>query len=573
MSITVRVPDAAKIVRTNALSYAVELRIRVDTVFTPFQRKILKTGVRVIPNIPCILCVGKSSKRPNQQHIVIFKMLGPEDMPVDLNLEVMNPTSRNLGHNTYSRLSVLMFAIPLVSVRLDLLSLERKYEDYRSKPRCPVSTLATTPTEKTLDLEVVASKLTWKPFSRDKRMISMIGVDASKHDVHRFTTANIVSCSAVDIYVDQVTSIQTTGSVYVTFVTQHSNTVLPETIAFRMLLQEQETHSNRITFHRYPDPSLCTPTAYGLKILSPKTFIVTPDEPIRLDIPVSYDSEGKYVGMFVPKIINSVSFQLITWKERQILSILVTSIKPANFSKGTALGEIHFIRSESFKTRKVNPNMANITRYTVNVVDPTPDLGRQQSETDGKTYQKKRSLASIIREFRRNTSDTRKKRKIDEPVPERTNDENHDNQKEQGEHSGDHNDPEPSTKNDVRNKALVPIETETLVDIVPSGALFKLKHLVPLLLHQPGVTATEPLGLPKKIAKISSVEISGCWQPEAASLLPRRPKARKALPPLLDINTYSRMQLRQTTAIQSSQQPYGDNFFIPTLGANIHGIF
>lgn len=474
MVITVRVSDTSIVSGAGVLSYTLELNVKLDFAFAPFETRTLNTGITITPEIPCIVCVGKSGKRPNAPHMVTFRTYRPTSSSFTIHLDVSNPTSRLLGHLT--SLSIIIFAVPVLPVKLDLLRVEQRIDEQRSRGHSPVNILAITPDETCLHLEIVATRLIWKLFTRDKRHTTLVTFNASQYDAWKFNTSTVISCSNSNVYIDQITAVQRTGNIHISFVTTHENADLPTEIAFKLMLRKEDNNElKKVIFPRYPDPSLCTPSAYGLKIHCPRDFIIYPEHNIRIDISVSYSSNGRYLGLFAPESFENISCQVLAWEEREILSIMLSSYAPIHFSKGQILGEVYFLPSDTLKTRKVTYSMANNINYTVHIFEP------KNNPCNALTLPKNGHQSDTVREPKKKKQKTHNHSRKTQP---------------------NQNKPQPKY---VQLKEIV--KRDSWIEVIPSGALFKLNELTPMLIHCVKRHSSTSYPRPKKIYHTISVDI------------------------------------------------------------------
>lgn len=527
MSVTVHIARPLATDTPGGLVYALELVVRVEALFMPFETKILNTGVRIAPQTPCVLCMGKSSRRPGPLHIVSFAAFGPPGIPSGISVEVSNPTRYVLGLQD-TDLRILIFAVPLSPVRLDLLCIQRRLEEPRAKPKCPVNVLAMTPNERSLDLEVAASDLNWKPYARGNRSIATIGLDVSRSDIQRFHTATVQSCSRSDVYVDQIVVHYSTGSLYISFVTKHEFPAPPSSLAFKIVFHEEDEESRespRITFPRYPDPTICVPQPYGMKIFNPHDVVLLPDNPTRVTVGLSYSSQGAYLGFFTPTYSDDIACQVVTWKEQEMLSMILVSTRTVHVPRGRVLGDLHFVLTNTIRTKRIAPSLYNSTLYTISICTPKiaspPDTSAADSETA--------------------TNVSGDSEDSDTPPPP-------DRDLRIGKRRNSNTEPEPSTKRrlppqSTRSTGNLPTlttdrqtqipnhsgrftEYDQSVEIFPSGSVFKLKQLVPFLLVLGERRHPFHRGAPKKIAPVGAVRIRPCWrapnkhgQPEPSRVL------------------------------------------------------
>lgn len=495
MSATVHIPNALT-QPTSRLSYVLEILVKLDTAFAPFETKILKTGITITPQVPCIVCVGKSSRRPCPPHAVNLLTMGPTDLAREISVEVTNPSARTLGHYHEARLAIVIFAIPLAPVRMDLLCIQRNFERPRSKAHCSVNVLTITPDKKTLDLEITSSKMVWVPCAGNTRLTTTVMIDIMRYDVRRFHTAEIKSYSALGIYLEELAVTQSCGTLHATFVTKYESVLAPSNMSFKIRLKEEKEETlkeNRITFPRFPDPTVCVPQAYGLQIHARQNILVAPGILSKVDIPLSYYSKGTYTGLFTPKTRRHVTCQFVAWKERQTLSFAVSSTAPVEIAQGDMLGDINFIPSYTLRTKKVTQTTTPSTRYTITVTGSQENTSKKQNRknvrkssqsTENKTFPVTQQPS--IKRKRSTSDDTEEVVVFDEPMVE---------------------------QRPIKLSYEHFTDTDETVDVAPSGAVFKLKRLLPLLHHLDGRDPFQTHSSPKKIAHVLAVQILSCWQP------------------------------------------------------------
>ncbi|AFX83398.1 a84 [Rat cytomegalovirus ALL-03] len=495
MSATVHIPTALT-QPTSRLSYVLELLVKLDTAFAPFETKLLKTGITITPQVPCIICIGKSSRRPCPPHTVNLITMGPTDLPRDISVEVTNPSARTLGHYHEAKLAIVIFAIPLVRVRMDLLCIQRNFERPRSKSHCSVNVLTITPDKKTLDLEITSSKLVWSPCAGNTRLTTTVIADIMRYDVRRFHTAEIKSYSTLGIYLEELAVTQSCGTLHATFVTTYESVLAPSSMSFKIRLKEEKEETlkeHRITFPRFPDPTVCVPQAYGLQIHARHKILLAPGTLSKIDIPLSYYSKGTYTGLFTPKTRRHVTCQFVVWKERQSLSFVVSSTAPVEIAQGDMLGDVNFIPSYTLRTKKITQTTTPSTRYTITVTGSHENTTKKQNRKSNR----KNNQSTEVKTFpitqqpstkrKRSTSgETEEVIIFDEPM--------------------------------VEQRSLTPsyeqfTDTDETVDVAPSGAVFKLKRLLPLLHHLDGRDPFATHSSPKKIARVLVIQILSCWQP------------------------------------------------------------
>lgn len=541
MAVTVRTSDTSRTTTgtQNRLSYTLELLIDLDVSFDPYETKLLDTGVRVTPHTACILFCTKISSASSPPHAVDFVAMGPNERDANegkdknktISMEVTNPSNKTLPPQG-TPLRLILFALPLAPVCLDLLWIQKRPEDPRNRTRFPISILSVTPGVHSLDIELVATSLSWKAYPRDRRLMTVIPLDMFKADIRRYCTAEIRSCTQKGVYVHEVTTTQTTGNAYITLLTRTEEEVPPSSLVLRIVFREEETlettppitvtgkgnspptaPSQRwVAFNTSPDPTFCVPHGYGITITCPRNVHLFPGHQSRVDISVSFCSERAHLGLFIPAPRENVNCQIVAWKERQTLSLALTATVSTDLARGDLLGDAYFLPSNALRARKTTPPVAT-SKYTALLTDPSDPTGKnggnklhyQQHRRQGPDGKSKRGvLTSGERDFWAGYPPPEARRKrthaeilysgypIAYPKPSATID-------------------PPATS---RTEPFS--DDDDTLEIYPCGTIFKLKQLIPLVLEESnerrhGSTTAAPRGPPKKIGTVTSLRLQGRW--------------------------------------------------------------
>ncbi|ACE95424.1 M84 [Muromegalovirus WP15B] len=520
MSVNVYLPSGTSSLFAGSLSYLLELHVPVTVDFGPYETKFLQTGIRLSPQAPCVLCVGKMYRHPdNHPHLVNFATFTPADAPTDLVVEVSNPSAHPLKPPSGGQLVLIVFCVPLAPVRMDLLCVQRRLDEPRVRGRCPVSILAMRTSKSTLDLEVAASNLAWRPFSRGNRLTASVSLDVSSTNMRRFHIAHVISCSHSDIYVDQVTVVQSSGVVYVSFATKYATIAAPSNIAFKILFREEDDaqlEDKRITFPRYPDPTVCTPHKYGLRVLSPRDAALTPGKPVRMYVSISYFSRAAYAGLFTPLYRPGLSCQIVPWKERQVLSMTVRSSFTTELKAGEPLGDMYFVSRDTLRVKKTSPSAAaDATSYSI-LVHPaeTGAGGPARSRRPPPAHRRPSTSSSGAKRGSMNPGFSEFWSEFPPPDSKRarTRSESEKNAaKEQRPPDPPESERQAPTYPEVERFS----EHDEALEIVPTGAVFKLKQLIPILLHCKNRDSPITRGPPKKIGRASAASLpSPRWHSE-----------------------------------------------------------
>lgn len=478
-----------------------ELHIPLDLIFRPYQRRRFDTGISITPTDQCIICIGKSAKRPSPLHTMNLMVFKPGDDMSNIVLEIFNPTSRVLENYREAKLALIIFAIPLSVVHLDMLRVQHIPCDSRSRTRCPVSILAMSPNEHTLDIEVAATKLSWRAFPRGNRIMTSVSMDIMRADMRRYNTVDVLSCSHPDVYVDQITVSQDYGTVHITFVTKYAITQPPSALGFKLLFKDDAdnpTDKKKIVFPRYPDPTVCLPYPCGLKVFAPQDIIIKPGHTVRTDICLSYTSRGAYLGLFTPSRIDHVCSQIVVWEENENLTMfLKSSTTNVEIRAGQALGDLNFLPCETVRRTHVPPSMTMSTKYTIQILDPNHTKQKRKMKDRRSSYNNNNE-----------TSGKQSQNIWNETSP-------HNGKRKRPHSTSDLIDILSNTRSDLdaNNRHFNTFtDLDDAIEIVPSGAVFKLKHLIPLMLSSDDRDVPCIRGLPKKIVNCLSFSVPSQWE-------------------------------------------------------------
>nr|WEG72005.1 protein UL84 [Murid betaherpesvirus 2] len=546
MAVTVRTSDASRSTAgtQNRLSYTLELLIDLDVSFDPYETKLLDTGVRVTPHTACILFCTKISSAASPPHAVDFVALGPNARDADegkdrdraISMEVSNPSGKTLPPQG-TPLRLILFALPLAPVRLDLLWIQKRPEDPRNRPRFPISILSVTPGVHSLDVELVATGLSWRAYPRDRRLMTVIPLDMFRADIRRYCTAEIRSCTQKGVYVHEVTTTQTTGNAYLTLLTRTEEEVPPSSLVLRIVFREEETlgttppiavtgrrgfppaaPSQRwVAFNTSPDPTFCVPHGYGITITCPRNVHLFPGHQSRVDISVSFCSERAHLGLFIPAPRENVSCQIVAWKERQTLSLALTATVSTDLARGDLLGDAYFLPSNAPRVRRTTPP-APTSRYTALLTDPGDPTGKGGGNR--LHYQQHRRTGPDGRAKRGVLTSGERDLWAGYPPPEARRKRTHAEILYSGYPIAY---PNPSTAAETPAAAQGEAfsDDDDTLEIYPCGTIFKLKQLIPLVLEESnerrdGPAAAAPRGPPKKIGTVTSLRRRGRWTAERA---------------------------------------------------------
>lgn len=528
MAVTVRTSDALRrpTTGTHKLSYTLELLIDLDVPFDPYETKVLNTGVKATPHTACILFCTKISSASSPPHAVDFVAVGPNerssndyDSSSQISVEVTNPSSKILLPQE-TPLRLILFALPLAPVRPGLLWIQKKAEDPRGRPRFPISILAVIPSVNSLDIELVATGLCWKPYPRDQRLTTVISLDMFKADIRRYTTAQIRSCTQKGVYVHEVMTTQATGNVYITLLTREGEVVPPSSLVLRITFHGEETPETATTFssmvstpslpsqkwiafNTSPDPTFYIPHSHGITITCPKNVHLFPGHQSRIEISVSFCSEQAHLGLFIPSPRDNVSCQITAWREKRVLSLVVTATVSTDLYRGELLGTAYFLPSNTLRVRKTTPPIptSKYTALLTELRDP-PDKHRRSDDLTSRRDTPISGERNFWSEYP--PPEARKKRPHAETL--------------YSEYPIAYPKPSATIETPGTSQGDPFSDGDETLEIYPCGTIFKLKQLIPLILEESnerrgGSKTGGHRGPPKKIGTVTTLQLRGTWTP------------------------------------------------------------